>query len=144
MFCFFLNAGSDDGVSARHVVQTFHQGFEVKHGAAHQQWQLAPTRNLLDTGQCITRKFCRAVGVEGIANVDQVMRHSVQLCQTGLGRANVHAFVYQGGVDADDFSAASFFQVVCHCHGQACFAAGGGSCNGNCMKFHFVTVAGAA
>ena len=117
LFCFFLNAGSDDGVSARHVVQTFHQGFEVKHGAAHQQWQLASTRNLLDTGQCITRKFCCTVSVEGIANVNEVMRHSGQFCLTWLGRANVHAFVNQGGVDADDFCATYFLQVVCHGHG---------------------------
>ena len=71
------------------------------------------------------------------------MRHSGQFCLTWLGRANVHAFVYQGGVDADDFSATSFFQVVCDGHGQACFAAGGGSCNGNCMEFHFWRDAGA-
>ena len=125
--CFSCNGGADGGVGARHVVQAVKQGLEVKHGAPDQQRQSAPGMNLMDELTCIRHELGRAVGLQRVADIDQVVRHTGQLCRRGFGGANVHAPVHQGGVNADDLHA----DLRRYGKGGGCLARGGGSGQGN-------------
>ena len=107
----------------RHVVQAFHKGLEVQHGATHQQRQFAARSDVCHQAPRIDGKFSRAVGVQRVADVDQMVRHRCQLFCRGFGCANVHAAVNQGGVDADDLHRPTLCNRQCGCR----FAGGGGT-----------------
>ena len=124
---FFLYGKAHSGVGCRHVAQTFHQGFEIQHAATDQEGKFPTGANVLHQGLCIARKFCGAVGVQGIAYVDQVMRHGSALSGAGFGAADVHAAVNQSRINADDFNTFMAKPLGCHGQGDAGFTAGRGA-----------------
>ncbi len=90
------------GVGGGHVVNAVEQRLEVQHGAAHQQRQRAARADLGHQPGGVLHKLGRAVGLQRVADVDEVVRHGGKLVGRGLGGADVHAAVDQGRIDADD------------------------------------------
>ena len=120
---FLVQRGAEGGVGLWQVRQPLGQGFEIQHGAAHQQRNLAACGDVVHTAAGIVGKLRRRIGLGGRQQVDQVMRHGGLLGGGGLGRANVHFAVNQGRVDADNFHRQVSSQGQC----QAGFARGGGA-----------------
>jgi len=104
-----FDLGAHLGVGGGHVVNAIKQGLEVQHGAAHQQWQCAARADLGDEPGGVLHKLGGAVGLQRIADVDEVVRHGGALVGRGLGGANVHAPVHQGRVHADDLDRPALF-----------------------------------
>ena len=94
--------GAHARIGFGHGVEPAGQRLEIKHGAAHQERQLAARPDLLHQAFGVGHEFGGAVGLQGIAYVDQVVRHRSQLAGAGLGGADVHAAVHQRRVHADD------------------------------------------
>jgi hypothetical protein len=90
------------GVGRGHVVQAMRQRLEIQHGAAHQQRQPPARADLADQAARIQHEFGSAVGLPGVADVDQVVRDGGEFGCRGLGGADVHAAVHQRRIDADD------------------------------------------
>lgn len=105
---FGLQYSTQGRVGLGHVVQAVAQGLEIKHGAADQQGQLAACIDLGDQPPGIGHKLRRAIGLQRVADIDQVVRHGGQFGAAGFGRAYVHAAVDQGRIDADDFDRVVF------------------------------------
>ena len=100
--CLLGQLGPQRRAGRRHIVQTIPQSLEVQHGAAYQQGQLAAAANIRHQNPGVAHKIGRAVSLERVTDIDQVMRHNCQLVCAGFGRADVHAAVNQGRVHADD------------------------------------------
>ena len=100
---FLFDLGADGGIGGRHVVQALEQGLEVEHGAADQQGQVATRLDRLHGGAGVLHEACCAVALQGIDQVDQVVRGYGQFFRRRLGGADVHLAVDQGGIDTDDF-----------------------------------------
>ena len=125
-----FNFGANGGVGAGHVVQPVKQCLEVQHGAAHQQRQLAASVDVGDEPRSVSCKFSRAVGMQRVADIDQVVRHAGQLSRRRLGRADVHAPVHQRRIDADDFD----LHHPGNGKGGGCFARCGGARQRNAAR----------
>ncbi len=98
-----FDGGAQDGLRRWHGVYAVEQGFDIQHGPAHQQRQAIAPGDLADQGLRVLHKFGGAVGLQRIADVDQVVRHRGQFGGARFGGANVHATVDQRRVHADDF-----------------------------------------
>ena len=94
--------GAHFGVGGGHVVNAVQQRLEVQHGAAHQQGQCTTGADLGNEARGVLHKLGSAVGLQRVADVDEVVGHGSALCRCGFGGANVHAAVHQGRIDADD------------------------------------------
>ena len=126
-----VDLGAHLRVGRGDVVQALQQRLEVQHGAAHQQRCFAACTNVAYQPGRVFGKFCRAVAVQRVQRVDQVVRHGGQFFAAGFGRANVHASVNQGRVDADDFCAALGLQGLGQGQCRCGFAAGRGAHDGD-------------
>ena len=71
---FHFGAGGE--VGSRHRIQALEQGLEVQHGATHQQRHFAASIDLRDQPLRVGRELRGAVSLQGIADVDQVVRHA--------------------------------------------------------------------
>ena len=83
-------------------VQAVAQGFEVQHGAAHQQGVVAARVDLANQAFGVGDKTRGRIRFSGLDDVEKVVRHGRALGGARFGRADVHAAVDLGGVDADD------------------------------------------
>jgi hypothetical protein len=81
---FIGQRGAHGGVGLGHVVQAVEQRLEVQHGAAHQQRQLAARADLIDQARGIGHELGGAVGLQRVADVDQVVRHGGEFTGVGL------------------------------------------------------------
>jgi hypothetical protein len=90
------------GIGRGHGVQAVAQRLEVQHGAAHQQRQAATTTDLGGQSGGIGRETRCGVDLRRLDEIDQVVRYGGPFSGTGFGRADVHAAVDEGRVDADD------------------------------------------
>ena len=97
-----LQRGAHGRIGLGHGVQAVDQGLEIEHGAADQQGQAAARRDGGDQRLRVAGKLGGAVGLQRVADVDQVVRHGGAFCGRGFGRADVHAAIDQRRVDADD------------------------------------------
>ena len=80
----------------------------------------------------VSHKLSGAVGLQGIENVDQVVRYGGLLVAGGFGGANVHAAIDQGRIHADDFTGlAALGQYSGQRQSSIGFAGCGGASNGN-------------
>ena len=91
------------GIGSRHGVKAVHQRLEIQHGAADEQRQRAARANLGNQKGGVLHEGGGAVGLPGLADVNEMVRHRGALSGRGLGGANVHAAVDQRRIDADDF-----------------------------------------
>ena len=64
-----LNGLADGRIDGRQLCKAFQQGFEIKHGAAHQQGQLTARRDVRHGSQRIAAKIGGRIGVCGIADI---------------------------------------------------------------------------
>jgi hypothetical protein len=100
---FGVDLRAQGGVCGRHGVQPGEQRLEVQHGAADQQRPPPARLDFADQARGVAHELGRAVGLQRVADVDQVVRHRRPLGRSRLGGADVHAAVHQGRIDADDF-----------------------------------------
>jgi hypothetical protein len=114
------------GVGRWHGRQSLEQCLEIQHRAANQHGQRAACMDGPDTADGVDGKFGGAIGLGGIADVDQVVGHLGLFVGRRFGGADVHTAIHQSRVDADDFDGtrASYRQ------GCGRLAAGGGTCQG--------------
>ena len=124
--------GAHVGVGCGHIVEPVHQRLEIQHGAAHQQRYGLAGADFIDQLLRVAHELGRAVGLQRIDDVDEVMRDGGQLCRRGLGRADVHAFVDQGRIHADDLGLLpALCQALGQCQRCRSLARGSGAGNGD-------------
>ena len=99
-----VQPGAHLGVGGGHVVDAVEQRLEIQHGATHQQRDGAAGADLSDQALGVLHELGRAVRLQRVEDVDQVVGHGGPLLQAGFGGADVHAAVDQGRVHADDFT----------------------------------------
>ncbi len=68
--------GAHGRVGLGHRVESVEPGLEVQHGAAHQQRELAARIDLAHQPPGVGQELGGAVGLQRIADVDQVVRHA--------------------------------------------------------------------
>ena len=125
-----FKAGTHGGVGTRQIVNAVQQCLEVQHGATHEQRRSTPRLDFTHKAFRIGHKLGGAVSLQRVTDIDQVVRHQGKLLRSGLGGADVHAPVHQGGIDADEFSPPALQSPVRgQGHRQRGFAAGGGACD---------------
>ena len=118
------------------IVQPARQRVEIHHRATDNQRQPPARGNLAAQTQAVRRKLRRAVRLQRRDNVDQMVRHGGQLGGRRLGRADVHAFIDQRGIEADDFNG----KTLCQPQRKAGFAGSGGPEQGESFgKIHIVS-----
>ena len=71
--------GAHGRVGLRHRVESVEPGLEVQHGAAHQQRELAAGIDLAHQSLGVGQELGGAVGLQRIADVDQVVRHAARV-----------------------------------------------------------------
>ena len=118
------------GVGAGHVIDAVDQRFEIQHRAAHQEWQLATCGDSADESRGVCHELCGAVGVQGVTDIDEVMRRLGEFQRRRLGRADVHVPVHQGRIDTDDLNRPARRDG----QSRSRFARGRWACNGQKRK----------
>ncbi|MOA13784.1 hypothetical protein D3C78_1338470 [compost metagenome] len=89
--CFEL--GAHGRIGRGHVVHAVEQGLEVQHGAADQQRQRTARADFGDQALGILDELGGAVGLQRVADIDQVVGHGGLLGSRWLGRTDIHAAV---------------------------------------------------
>jgi len=117
-------------VGLRQLGQAVEQGLEVEHGATCEDGQAAPGMNGLDQVQGRLAEGGGGPGLAGFEDVDEMMGNAAPFLGRGLGGADVHAAIDQGGIDADDLTTEPFGQT----HGQLRLAGGRGAEQGQDRK----------
>src|SRR5690606_25880419 len=97
-----IDGGAHLGIGGRQGGQTLQQYPKIQHGTPHQQGNAPAGCNVRHQGDGVGGKVGGGIGLGRIPYVDQVMGCPGQKGGVGLGAADVHAPVDQGGVDADD------------------------------------------
>ena len=99
---FGIQPGADVGTGTGQVVHGMQQRARIQHRATHQQRQAAACLDLVDQPPGIGGKFCSAVALNRVADIDKVVRRRISFFGRGLGGADVHVAVHQRRVHADD------------------------------------------
>ena len=73
---FLLQFGPNLCIRRRHVVQAVKQCFEIQHRAAHQQRQMTASGDFYYQTRGVFDKFSGRVGLQRVANIDQMVRHT--------------------------------------------------------------------
>ena len=97
-------------VGLGHQRQAVEQGAEIQAGAAHQDRQPTALADLQDQAFGLGSKLGSAVRLPGGNDIDQMVGHTFTLGQIGLRRADIHALVNQGRIDADHLAVEFFRQ----------------------------------
>jgi len=103
----FLGHGVDHQADHRigfgQLIQSFDERFEIQHGSAHEQGDVAALADFAHHHERIVAKTCRRVVFVRLDEVDQMMWNRTQRFLIGFCSADVHPFVDERGIDTHDF-----------------------------------------
>src|SRR5690606_34055788 len=81
------------------------QSFEIQRSAADEERMAIARLQLVRARRCHVAKTSQTCLLGWIKNIDQVVRHSVPVFDSRLGRTDVHTAIQGHRIERDDFGA---------------------------------------